>query len=795
MSVAFVIPSRKVICRISHMRFTPFWSFLLLFSSILTAQEIIEHIAVEGNQRFSRETILTYAAIAEGEDFEESETAQIISNLFITDFFDNIQVFFESKTQTLVIKIQEKPVLGEIIFKGNSHFGDSEIEKSLSEYNVDLGRTFNQRNLATMIRELTMMYAAEGYYEASITYTLTDLDNGAKCLNLKIDEGETAKIHQINFHGNNAFPSYTLRGIMSLQPTNLLTMLTSADKYGEYKLEHDCQAVTAFYHNQGYPAMRISDKKVSLTPQKKGIIIDIFIEEGSKELLTDVIIDLPEGVNLGVIEPLDLPIVWKQDVLNSYEEEIRDALNVGGYVYGEIQQERQSITPGVSCLIYHIHPGEKYRIDWYQFRGNTVTNERILRNFISRPEGSYYSSSDIKELNEDLSRTGLFSQVQINPVRKNAKEVDIDIYVEEEKTKKFYAMGGISTVDTGFTWSLGLEDRNIFGTGMKTSLKVESDNFESLYQFSLSNPYMTQNNLEGYFSIDRVQRSYQNDYMFFKQDRNIFSILTGVSWKLNKTVRAGLSTNYFGEEDKNAVQVSDNPGEEPWAHYVFATARLSENQLNRYVMADRGYLWECSSQVSLPMGDYTYTDNQFKAQKYTPIGKSGYIFFNSFTFRAMFPFGYPPKNDIPSTRLLFCGGSSEIRGYHFSSIGPEIRQGVDPNDYTYKTVGGNVKYTLRNELIFPNEILQIPFDQIRVSLFVDSAQLWRTDSVPIPESYNTGTNTYIPSQGIKATTGLCVRFVSQILPPITASVNYPLFWEQKDEPKYEYFSFATQMEF
>lgn len=783
------------------MRFSFFRALFLLSFSILMAQQVVEHIVVEGNQRFSRETILTYAAIDEGEEFDESDTAQIITNLFVTDFFDNIQVFFDPSSSTLTISLKEKPIIGEITWKGNNHFGDGDIEKSLSEYDIIKGRTFNQRNLSTMIRELTMMYAMDGYYEASITYTLTELDNGAKSLDIKIEEGETAKIHQINFHGNKSFPPHKLQSMMNLQPTNILTMLTSSDKYGEYKLEHDCQALTFFYQNQGYPAMQIIDKKVSLTPEKKGIVIDIFIEEGERQRLMEVILDLPEGIELENLEDFDTGNWWKQESINSYEEEIRDALNIGGYVYGEIHQERQSMAPGESRLIYHVRPGEKYRIAQYNFRGNTITSERILRNFVKRPEGTYYSSSDIKDLNDDLSRTGLFRHVQINPVPAGKEHVNMDVFVEEDKTKKLFAMGGISTVDTGFTWSLGYEDRNIFGTGMRTSLKVESDNYESVYQFSLTNPYLTQHNLESHFSIERVRRSYQNENMFFKQDRNIFSVSKGLSWKLNATVRAGVNLNYFAEENKNATQASDN-GEEVWGHYVFFSARLSENQLNRYVMADRGYSWECSSQVSLPLGDYTYTDNTFKAQRYTPIGKTGYIVYNSFTLRAMFPYGESPKNDVPSTRLLSCGGAADIRGYNFSSIGPQIRQQTinaqDPDalpEYIYQTVGGNFKYTLRNELIFPNEALQIPFDQVRVSLFIDSAQLWRTDSIPVPESYNTGSYTYIPTQGIKATGGICVRFVSQFLPPITASVNYPLIWDEKDKTKYEYFSFATQMEF
>jgi outer membrane protein insertion porin family len=598
-------------------------------------------------------------------------------------------------------------------------------------------------------------------------------------------------VSAINIHGNYAFPSYTLRSVLSLQATNALTFVTSADKYSEYKIEQDRIVLENFYHDNGYPDMRVVDKRIRLTETMRGIIIDIFVEEGEKQNITEIVIDVPIKLELNRYYCPDVPFSWNQRIIDDYESKIRDSLNLAGYVYGEIRQERVIISSGGCKLVYHVYPGTQYRIRDYHIQGNILTNERIIRNFITRPEGTYYSAADLRSLQEGLMRSSIFNDVQINPHAVSAHEVDLHIGLEEAKTKKIFATGAVSNL--GYMWNVGFEDRNIFGTGSKTVLKYESDREANTFQFALSNPYITTKNIEAYLNFERVQKSYANDYMFFKQDRNIYSTTVGATWLLKQDLRFGVSSNYFIEKDKNIQEVVDNPGERLWAHYLFGSVKLFRNMLNRYALPDRGYRWELFSQASLPVGDYTYTDSGLSYQHYHPLGKSGFIFYQSISARFMFPYGDTSKSVIPSTRLLTCGGSDDIRGYHYTSVGPEIQSLQTDGTYIYKTVGGNIKSTVKTELILPNSLFKIDYDQIRFSLFMDAAQLWRT--VAIPDSYNENGNTYIPAEGVRLTGGLCLRFVSPILPPMTMSLNYPLIQKDRDKIKYEYYSFGSQMEF
>lgn len=765
---------------------------LLSFSVLCAA--VIKQIDVEGLKRFSKETVLTYAAITEGDNLEETEVTQIISNLFVTDFFDDIQVELFSEQQRLKIIVKEKPVLASVDFSGNNHFGKNDIEKALTEHKIDKGRTFNERQCQNMIRELQAMYAVDGYYEAQINPEITDLGEGKVSLDIKIDEGSTARIQEINFHGNDSISSFLLRDLMQLKSSSVFAFITSADKYSEYKLENDLILLQNYYKENGFPYMKVLDKKVALTALKKGLLIDIFISEGARQTVAKVSQQGAEHIDFSFMDSLSVPFIFDQKVLDDYESELRDLLNTQGYIYGEIRQDLRQIDDNHLEVCFIITPGELFRVHRYNFSGNFSTEEKIIRNFVKRPEGAVYSSADLKSFNQDLERTGLFNGVQINPKRISKTEVDIDVFLQEDKTKKLFATAGASNI--GYMWNLGYEDRNIFGTGTKTALKLESDTYENSIQFALSNPYLTHKNIEGYLHFDRIKRSYQNKFMFFKQDRDIYSTTVGTNWAVSSHTRFGLNTNYFIEKERNTQEIADNPGEQVMTHYVFLGAKLFRNTFNKYILPDDGYRWELYTQASLPLGDYTYTDSGVNAQNYIPIGKTGFVFYQNASFRLMYPYGNSPKDVIPSTRLLSCGGAEDIRGYHFNSIGPELQITSVDGYVNYKTIGGNIKFSLKSELIIPNKLLNIDYDQIRVSFFVDAAQLWRT--IPVPAAYLEGSsvpNVYYPAGGIRLSAGIALRFVSQILPPISMSINYPLLQKQRDKVKYEYFSFGSQMDF
>lgn len=81
----------------------------------------------------------------------------------------------------------------------------------------------------------------------------------------------------------------------------------------------------------------------------------------------------------------------------------------------------------------------------------------------------------------------------------------------------------------------------------------------------------------------------------------------------------------------------------------------------------------------------------------------------------------------------YVGGYRTLRGFSSNTVGPraiylsEIN-GNNSGEITDKALGGNAKYTLSAELIFPVPLLDEAYTrQVRSSLFIDAGEVWDTE--------------------------------------------------------------------
>ena len=101
---------------------------LLLFLSIVlnsfafgeeaTNEEIlISNITIEGNNRVTNNTVLSYAEVNIGDKFSPDLIKSIIKKLYATNYFDNISVVLEFNN--LIINVVEKAIISDIKITGN----------------------------------------------------------------------------------------------------------------------------------------------------------------------------------------------------------------------------------------------------------------------------------------------------------------------------------------------------------------------------------------------------------------------------------------------------------------------------------------------------------------------------------------------------------------------------------------------------------------------------------------------------------------------------------------------------
>ena len=83
-----------------------------------------------------------------------------------------------------------------------------------------------------------------------------------------MEEGDIAKIANINIVGDQAFPERTLISEMQLSTPTWISWYTKNDQYSKQKLQADLETLRSYYTNRGYLEFQVDSTQVSITPDK-----------------------------------------------------------------------------------------------------------------------------------------------------------------------------------------------------------------------------------------------------------------------------------------------------------------------------------------------------------------------------------------------------------------------------------------------------------------------------------------------------------------------------------------------
>ena len=78
----------------------------------------LQKVVIKGNQRIESETILSYLPVKPGDSLEHIKPEQCLKDLFSTGYFTDVHVY--QKDQTLVVEVEENPIINQVVFEGNN---------------------------------------------------------------------------------------------------------------------------------------------------------------------------------------------------------------------------------------------------------------------------------------------------------------------------------------------------------------------------------------------------------------------------------------------------------------------------------------------------------------------------------------------------------------------------------------------------------------------------------------------------------------------------------------------------
>ncbi|MEJ2380739.1 MAG: outer membrane protein assembly factor BamA [Gammaproteobacteria bacterium] len=692
---------------------------LLLFCSFLPLAWgfqpfVVKDIRVEGLQRISPGTVFNYLPVKAGDTLTEQRSAQAIRALFKTGFFKDVRL--ERQGDVLVVVVQERPSIDSISVTGNKSIDKKQLLGNLKQVGLAEGRVFNRSLLEKVEQELQRQYFSQGKYAVKIKTTVTPLERNRVAVSIKISEGRSARIREINIVGNKAFSDKKLTGLFKLSTPTMFSFYTGSDQYSKQKLAADLETLRSYYLDRGYLTFKIDSTQVSISPDKKSIYITINVTEGSRYTVKDVKLAgnlIVPAKELERLIKIRKGATYSRKVISQSTTNITNRLGDVGYAFANV-----NVIPDIDKkkkqvgLTFFVDPGKRVYVRRVNFSGNVHTNDRVLRREMRQMEGGWFSTEKVSRSRTRLERLGFFKDVNVEtpPVPGTTDQVDVNFNVTERPSGNLLASVGYSQTG-GVILSGSVSQDNFLGTGKRLSINANNSNIIRGYSISFDNPYYTVDGVSRGFQIaSQKTDASQANLSRYTLDTNQISVNYGIP--INEYDRIRVSLGYqqdkINETDSSPQYVKDfitTNGAK------FGTIRLgaswNHDTRNRAIFANDGVLHSLYGQVALPGSDLQYYKLGYRYQRYKQITSKLTLLLKG---DVGYGNGFGNTSALPFYENFYAGGPDSVRGYKQNTLGPKDEYG-NPK-------GGNFVLTGGAEVYFPTPF-GLDSKQFRLGAFVD----------------------------------------------------------------------------
>lgn len=733
----------------------------------------IRDIRVEGIARTEAGTVFNYLPVRVGETFTDEKSIAAIKALYATGFFKDVKL--EVEGDVLVVVLDERPAISSVDFTGIKEFEKDTLSKALKDIGVGESRIFDKASVDRAEQELKRQYLSRGLYGVKLTTTVTPQERNRVAIAFVVDEGDVARIKQINFIGNKAFSDSDLRGIIALTTPGLMTWYSKSDQYSKQKLTGDIESLRSHYLNRGYLEMAVESTQVSISPDKRDIYITVNIIEGEKYTVTGINFEgemFGREAELRKLMRLGAGDVFSGEKLTESTKGIAERLGTFGYAFAnvnanpEVNREKKEV-----AFTVMIDPGKRVYVRRINVAGNTKTRDEVVRREFRQMESSWYDGNKIKLSRDRVDRLGYFKEVNIETpeVTGTPDQVDVNLNVVEKPTGNFLIGAGYSQADK-LSLTASIQQANFAGSGNTIGIDINTTKANRNIGFSQTNPYFTDDGvIRSYELFLRTSNPPNNATQYYKIETTGGKISFGVPFSEVDTV-------FFGVGAERTMVDTDLTSPTGYRQYVKdygngVTARVNavpmtaswqRDSRDSAVTPTSGRYQRAHIELDV-IGNVNFYRLSYQHQYHMPLPRKMTLSFNGEVDYGRGLRGKP----YPVFKNFYAGGIGSVRGYESGTLGPRELVGNEaPGQGTGDALGGTTR-------MFGNIELQLPFPgsgsdrTLRWFAFADAGNVY-------------GVNEKIKLGDLRASVGFGVSWISPF-GPLKLSYAKPLNTKPNDK--------------
>ena len=656
----------------------------MLIGSFLLAQKVT-HIKFEGLAHLSPTTAKEVAGVHVGDEINAGMINESIKNFFSQGYFKDVWV--DQKGGTLIYHFKEKLAIANVDIKGYGSGDDG--EKLLAGIGVKKGDLYDNRRIKKATKTLIAKLESQGYYDTVVDVSTKKVGESSIAITFDVNKGEKIIIKKMNFVGAKELDKSDIQADLANKEKDTLGWMPWRNN-GEAavnQLEYDAHRVKNTYMKHGYLDAKVSKPLMRVDFGSYNAEVDYKIAEGAQyKVGTISITENIDGLNA---EDLKDKLVLKEGKIFNIKRMRKDIQNleeaVGnfGFAYVRVSpQMNKNPEAKIINLNYVIQPGEPVTINDVIISGNDTTKDRVIRRYIYLAPGDKFNARDLKDSKSALGRTGFFEKVDIQSQRISADKINLLVNVKEASTGTISAGGGYGSYEKLMV-NASISDKNLFGSGINTTIGFEISKIATNYNLSFVNPKIWDSMYSMSFSI------YKRDYEYIDYTQDQLGGTISVGREFYRYFHASVGIGYVDNQstiNEDATDIVQDYLYNDQYTKSSGFASVSYDNTDDYYVPREGmkaslnfeYAQLSGDDVNLtlfPGGYGNYLKTSGRVGFY--YGLEDLIDYDMI-LRAKGRFTYIGRNDgekIPTAEKLFMGGVGSVRGFNPYSLSPSLTTG------------------------------------------------------------------------------------------------------------------------
>jgi outer membrane protein insertion porin family len=694
-----------------------FFSTLLLLLTTNIYAQVVKSINYDGMVHISEPVALRMLTFEKGDDISREMVDDAIKKYFNQGYFNDVWAEFNDGALTFYFK--EKAIISKVELKGWKE-SDDEVKDSVVQ--IKKGTLYNEKKLEAAKKRIIDAISQEGKIDSVVEIEKEYLENGSIKVTFVVNEGEEITISKLDYSGVYGLDSDDFDDVIANKEHQFMGWFWGRNdgKMSLKDLEYDNLRIRDFYMQHGYLDALVQPPFVGVNFNHYTADMSYQIEEGEVYTISKVSInqvtEVIENAKIEDVISLEVGKVFNIKTFRDDAAKIKTLIADLSYAFVQVVPDlKKNKEDHTVEVVFKITPGDKVKIRNVVVSGNTRTLDRIIRRELYLGPGDMYSLTDLTDSRSSLGRLGFFDGNTIEEKRIDNQTMDLVVKVKEAPTGNIQLGGGYGSYG-GLLVSLGVNDRNVWGSGINVGVKAEKSQTTESYSFNISNPRLNDSDFSGNFSVYHSSYDY-NDYSVFTD-----GVAVGVGHRFSRHISGYIGYGYSG----NAYAFADDINTSLIDTYYFqdytksgVTVSASWDDTDDYYLPREGFTLSQSFEKTGIGADADYLKSRSDFGKYT--GLEEWLGFDAiFRYKARF-YTVVDNGYIPLAEKFYMGGIGSVRGYESYSLSPTIAD-VNAAD-GIRRIGGSSTFSNSLELSFP----LVPKAKMRIVTFLDGGII--TDTV------------------------------------------------------------------